>query len=60
MLKMLKRVTLLVALLRKTSSLKGGAWRRRGVYRDRSGMPPLNAVAAAVAGAFLLGKRMRS
>ena len=45
---MLLRVLPLVALLREVSSLKGGAWRRRGVYRDRSDMPPLDAVAAAV------------
>ena len=44
---MLLRVLPLIALLREVSSLKGGAWRRRGVYRDRSDMPPLDAVAAA-------------
>ena len=47
---MLKRMTLLVALARETSSLNN-AWRRRGVYRDRSDMPPLDAVAAAVGAA---------
>ena len=47
---MLKRMTLLVALARETSSLNN-AWRRRGVYRDRRDMPPLDAVAAAVGAA---------
>ena len=47
---MLRRVLPLVALLHEASSLNG-AWRRRGVYRDRSDMPPLDAVAAAVGAA---------
>jgi hypothetical protein len=45
---MLGRVPLIIAVMAQHAASLNNAWRRRGVYRDRRDMPPLDAVAAAI------------